>query len=330
MIVKSYSIDYKKIILNNLILIYGKNDGLKDEIINNLTTNKTNIYIYDEKNILDKEELFYQEILTKSLFEEEKIIIIKRVSDKLFKLIHNILNIKIDGIKIFLNAYELEKKSKLRSLFEKEKDLACIPVYPDNEGTLTKIAYNFLKTKKIAISQSNLNQIVLKSSGDRENLLNELNKIENYLKNGKKLTNENILKLINLSENYSIEELINNCLAKNKTKTIRIFNENNYTNDDCILISRTFLIKLKRILRLKIEYENSKDLNLTISNARPPIFWKEKTLISELLQKWSLIDLKSSIYKTSEMELIMKKNFNNSLKIISDFLIQQSTLKINN
>ena len=330
MIFKSYSIDYKKIILNNLILIYGKNEGLKNEIIKNLIINKTNVYVYDEKNILDKEELFYEEVLAKSLFEEEKVIIIKRVSNKIFKLIDDILNTKIDGTKIFLNAYELEKKSKLRSLFEKEKDLACIPVYPDNESTLTKIAFNFLKTKKISISQSNLNQIVSKSSGDRENLLNELHKIENYLKNGKKLTNENLLKLINLSENYSIEELVNNCLAKNKIKTIRIFNENNYTKDDCILISRTFLIKLKRILRLKIEYEENKDLSLTISRAKPPIFWKEKTIISEQLQKWSLIDLKSLIYKTNEMELIMKKNFNNSLKIISDFLIQQSTLKTNN
>jgi len=138
---------------------------------------------------------------------------------------------------------------------------------------LSKIAYNFLKEKNLSLSQSNINLIINKCNGDREILVNELTKIDNFSKNGKKVNNENINKLINLAENYSINELIDNCLAKNKKKVINILNENNFNNEDCVQITRTFLIKSKRILHLSKEFEKNKNMELTISSARPPIFW---------------------------------------------------------
>ena len=69
-------------------------------------------------------------------------------------------------------------------------------------------------------------------------MFNQLNKIENFTKNNKKLNTENILKLINLSEDYDVSELINNCLAKNKKKIIHILNENNFKNEDTTFIAR--------------------------------------------------------------------------------------------
>ena len=80
-----------------------------------------------------------------------------------------------------------------------------------------------MKKRKITISRSNLNQIINKASGDRENLYKDFEKIENYIRGGKKLTDENLIKLINLSEDYSISELVDNCLANNK-KFITILN----------------------------------------------------------------------------------------------------------
>ena len=158
----------------------------------------------------------------------------------------------------------------------KIKNVICIPFYPDNDQTLSKLAFEFFKKRNIPISQSNINQIVTKSLGDRENLYNELLKIENFSKSGKKLTDNILKKLINLSENHSISELIDNCLEKNKIKLIKILNENIYSNDDCIIILRTLLNKSKKILILSMEYEKNKNIDLTISTAKPPIFWKEK------------------------------------------------------
>ena len=146
----------------------------------------------------------------------------------------------------------------------------------------------------------------------------------------KKITTETITKLINLSENFSVSELIDNCLAKNKSKTIQILNENNYTNDDCILISRTFLNKSKKILKLSIDYEQNKNIDLTISASKPPIFWKDKEITKQQILKWKPQDLKELIYKLNNIELTIKKNFNNALNLMSDFLLEQSTLKTNN
>ena len=224
----------------------------------------------------------------------------------------------------------LKKKSKLRSFFEKDKNLICIPFYPDNDQTLLKLAYNFFKEKKITISSININTLVNKCNGDRENLFNELNKIENYCKTGKKINNESIAKLTNIVENFSISELIDNCLAKNKNKTLNILNENNFSNEDCIIITRTFLTKSKKILSLSNDYQNNNNVDLTISKAKPPIFWKDKMITKQQITKWSPDKIRMLIYKLNELELLIKKNFNHSISIVTDFILEQSTNKTNN
>ena len=329
MIIKSYEINKINPVLNNFLLFYGKNEGLKNEITKIIIKEQSNILHYDEKEILDNENDFIESILTKSLFEEKKIIIIKRSTDKILKIIENLYSKNIEDIIIF-NADNLEKKSKLRSYFEKNKKLICVPFYPDNSQTLSKLAYNYLKDKKIVISQANINLIINKCNGDREALLNELQKIECYSIGGKKITSENIVQLTNLIENHSISELVDNCLAKNKKKIISILNENNFNNEDCIVISRLFLNKSKKLLQLSTEFKENKNIELTISTAKPPIFWKDKEITKKQINQWKPENIKELIYKLSEIELLIKKNINNSINLITDFILEQTALKTNN
>ena len=325
MILKSYEINKINPNINHLLLFYGKNEGLKNEALNTLIKNKNNILNYEEKEILDNENIFVENILSKSLFEKEKFIVIKRVTDKILKIIE-ILNLKdLEDTTIIVNAENLEKKSKLRTFFEKSKNLICVPFYPDNDQTLSRLAYNFLRDKKISISPSNINLIVTKCGGDREVFVNELKKIEFFGKSGKKINNENISKLINLNENYSISELIDNCLAKNKKKIINILNENNFNNEDCIMITRSFLIKAKKLLVLSTTFEINKNIDVTISSAKPPIFWKEKDITKQQIYKWKSQYIKELIYSLNEIELQIKKNINNSINLITDFILHQSS-----
>ena len=330
MILKSYEINKINQNINHFILFYGKNEGLKNEALNILVKNKNNISNYEEKEILENENIFIENILSKSLFEEEKSIVIKRATDKILKIIE-ILHLKnLEDTTIIINSENLEKKSKLRSFFEKDKKLVCVPFYPDNDQTLSKLAYNFLRDKKISISPSNINLIVNKCSGDRETLINNLQKIEYFSKNGKKINNQNILKLINLNENHNISELIDNCLAKNKKKTINILNENNFNNEDCIMIARSFIIKAKKLLTLSTTFETNKNIDLTISSAKPPIFWKEKEITKQQIYKWKSESIKQLIYALSDIELQIKKNINNSINLITDFILLQSSSTTNN
>ena len=330
MIIKSFEIDKINLDRNKFILFYGKNEGLKNEAIKKLIKKDRQVFSYDEKEILDNEESFIENILSKSLFEKEKIIIIKRATDKLLLIIEKLSTKNFDDVAIIINAESLEKKSKLRSFFEKNKELVCVPFYPDNDQTLSKLAYNFLRDKKISISPSNINLIVNKCSGDREALINEIQKIELFNKNGKKINSENISKLINLNENHSISELIDNCLAKNKKKIISILNENNFNNEDCIMIARSFLIKAKRLLALSTTFETNKNIDLTISSAKPPIFWKEKDITKQQIFKWKSENIKKLIYSLSDIELQIKKNINNSINLITDFILLQSSSTTNN
>jgi DNA polymerase-3 subunit delta len=329
MIIKSFEINKINLDLNNLFLLYGKNNGFKNEFTKNIIKKKNNVFNYEEKDILDNKDNFIEDLLTKSLFDDQKIIIIKRSTDKILSIIEDVVSKEIKDI-IILNADNLEKKSKLRNFFEKDKELICVPFYPDNEQTLSKLAYNFLKNKNIAISQANINLIINKCNGDREALLNELNKVENYVNEGKKIGSDEIIKLTNLNENHSVLELVDNCLAKNKKKIIDILNENNFNNEDCIMITRSFLNKSKKILQLSTEFEKNKNIELTISTAKPPIFWKDKEITKKQLRQWKPDNIKELIYRLNEVELLIKKNLNISINLITDFILEQSGLKTNN
>jgi len=326
MIQKTFEIN--KIDLNKykLYLFYGENEGYKNEIIKNkFEKNYPNqIYKYDEKEILEKKNEFFNSILSKSFFESEKIIIVNRASDKIKDIIEEISLKNIEDIKIVLSANILEKKSKLRNFFEKEKNTICIAFYADTLQTLSGIAIKFFKEKKISLSQEIINLIVERSKGNRENLNNELIKIENFSKSGKKISNEQILKLTNLAENYNSSELTDCCLAKNSKKTVNILNENNYTNEDCILILRTLLHKTKRLLKLQQEANNNKNIDQVIKNFKPPIFWKDKEIVKQQMYHWPLGKINDMIISISKVELLLKKNTTNSLNILSDFIINQA------
>ena len=324
MIIKSFDIDKIKSNKNGLILFYGKNEGLKKEVLNEITK-KQKIFTYDEKEILDKEDFFYENIFSGSLFNEEKTIIIKRATDRLMKIIDNVISKELNDIKIIINSDNLEKKSKLRIFFEKSKKHICVPFYLDNEQTLSRIVINFLKDKQILISQENINLIVNKCNGDRQTLFNELQKIEAFAKSGKKLTLENLTKIINLTENHSITELVDNCLAKNQRRTVNILNENNFVNEDCIIIIRIFLNKAKKILTLAAELNKGKDINSVISSARPPIFWKDKDITKKQILRWSPEKMRLLIYKLNDLELLIKTNINNSVNLLTDFILDQSS-----
>ncbi len=330
MIIKSFEIEKIDLSKNKILLLYGKNEGHKKSLINQLIKNRDNIFTYYQDEIIDSHDNFLNSIYSKSLFEAQKTIIIKRATDKLINLIEKINTQKIEDTIILISADILEKKSKLRSIFEKSKSSVVIAFYPDTDQTLSGLALKFLQEKKISISQSNLNILIKRNSGDREALYNELSKIDHFSKSGKKITHEVIEKLTNLRENHGITELVDNCLAKNSRKIIFILNENNFSNEDSILILRTFLIKSKKILKLREEFEKNNNINLTISSAKPPIFWKDKEIAKKQIENWKLQNLKKLIYKINEIELSIKKNLNNSKNLITDFLLEQSTVKSNN
>lgn len=329
MIVKHFEIRKINSTLNKVILLYGKNDGLKDEATDFLIKKDTVVSVYEESRILDDPESFIESLKSKSLFEEKKTIIIKRASDKILKIINELNEEEIDDI-LIINSENLEKKSKLRIFFEKHKNYICVAFYPDNNETLLKLANNFFHKRKILISNENLNQIVNKSSGNRKNLIGELEKIDLFCANRKKIDSEHINKLINLSENHNISELIDHCLAKNEKKILNILNENNFNNEDCILITRIFLNKAKRILKLSSDYSKNNNINLTISSAKPPIFWKDKEITKQQIYKWTPKNIKKLIFKLNDLELKIKKNVNNSINIILDFILEQTTSMTNN
>ena len=331
MIIKAFEISKINLKQYHFFLFYGENEGHKNQIIKEKFKKAfdDNIYLYDENEVIQNQEDFFNNILSQSFFESEKLIIISRITDKIKDIVDEIIEKKVEDLTLILNAGILEKKSKVRSLFEKNKETVCVPFYDDNNETLSGITNKFFRDSKIQVSQESINLIVQRCQGDRQNLINELEKIKSFSKNKNKVNSEDILKLTNLAENYSVSELVDNCLAKNKKKTIRILNENKYSVEDCILIIRSFLIKSKRLLKLVQENKNNKNIDNIFSTFKPPIFWKDKEIVRQQVKSWSYDNTAKLLYKINETELLIKKNNNSSINILSDFIIEQVTIASN-
>ena len=327
MIIKFFELKKKIIENKKFFLLYGKNKGHIEEVVdeNLKPTLSKNVFKYEEDEIIKNINNFKENIYNKSFFENDKLIIINRVTDKLYNFIEEIILENSKDLQIILLSVALEKKSKIRNLFEKNKETLCIAFYEDNNQTLSQIAKNFFYKRKISVSQEIINILVQRSKGDRNNLKNELEKIENFSQNGKKITLEKVLKITNLSENYDISELIDTSLSNNKNKINKILNENNFAIEDCIIILRTFLSKLKRLLKIheRIISENL-DIDTAVDTHKPPIFWKEKEIVKGQIKSIQYKEMLKLISRTNEIELIIKKNPYLSINVTTDFILNRN------
>ena len=308
----------------NFFLFYGENEGLKNEIIKTSFNNfsKENTFKYYEKDLIINTELFFENIISESFFEKKKLIIINETSDKILDIITETIDKNIEDVKIILIAKKLDKKSKLRSFFEKGKNILITPFYEDTLQTLISITKKRLIENNINLSQEQLNFIVERSQRNRINLNNELEKIINFSKH-KKINFDEIVKLTNLSENYSFSELIDNLLSKNKKKTVSILNENVISSEDNIILLKTFLYKLKRLRQLRKNLNGNNNVEETINSFKPPIFWKDKVLVKNQIKMWNLIEIQNLIEEVNRTELLIKKNPQISNQIINNMILDQ-------
>ncbi len=326
MILKSFEINKLKLDSYSFFLFYGDNEGLKEEIIKSLFEKNYSdkIHRYEEKEILDNKNNFFDSVLTKSFFDNEKLIIINRTTDKIKEIIEDLIEKDPPDIQFILNSKNLEKKSTLRKFFEKEKSVICSPFYEDNNQTLNSIISQFFRNKKIPVSQQVINVLIERSRGDRKNLNNELAKIDNFSINKKNINLQEVIELTNLADNYSAAELVDQSLAKNTRKTVSILNENNYSDEDSIIIIRTLLAKLKRLLKIHEQLGEKNNIDQAVSLFKPPIFWKDKSLVTQQIKSWGKMELKDLIYETNKIEYLIKKNSTIAKIILSDFIISNS------
>ena len=330
MILKTFELNKNNIDKFKFFLLYGENEGLKEEIINKIKKNQNGKEIkYEEAQILKSKSEFYNEIKNKSLFDEKRIFFLERCTEKISELLIEIFEVASDDLFI-INCSILEKKSKLRNYAERSSNVVVIPTYKDNSQSLINIARKFFSEKKISISTETLNLLVNRCMGDRGNLNKELDKISNYISEKKIISLKEIAVLTNLSENYSASELVDASLTKNYIKVKEILNENIYSQEDTFLILRVFLQKTKKILSLLEIINNENNVEKAINEYKPPIFWKDKPILKKQLQLWSFENIINLICELNDIEIKIKKNNSQNLILMKNFIYEILDRKTSN
>jgi DNA polymerase-3 subunit delta len=325
MILKSYIVEQNIEILKTYqaTLIYGQNNGIKDDIKQKLKNkNKSSeIIVFFEEEILKNKNLLYDNIINESLFNEKKIIFIHEVSDKILNQISECLEKENKEIKIYIFSDNLEKKSKLRNLFERSKNLAALPCYEDNERTLIAYVNKELNGYK-GLSGEIINSIISNSNMNRSVIKNELIKIKNFFLE-KKINKKETLEILNIKNNTRFDEIRDNALSGEREKINQSLSEINILKEDIFLYLNSLnyrIMKLQEII--KISEGNTNKYEETLNSLRPPIFWKDKPVVVKQLKKWNLESLTILASKISETEILIKKNsFIRNDVVLKDLII---------
>src|SRR6056300_773661 len=233
MLIKSHELKNFKIKDTDFYLFYGPNTGLIEETINKIFKPifTKNIINYDEADLLNNIHSFKEMIFNKSFFDDEKFIIINRASNKILDLIQELIESQVTDLKMIIKAGPLEKKSKLRSYFEKNKLTVITAFYEENYQSLLLMMKKIFKEKQIVVSNEIISLIIERSKGNRISINNEIEKISSYYEKNK-INLKDVIKITKLTENYGISEIIKQSLSKNKKKTINILNENNLNSEE--------------------------------------------------------------------------------------------------
>jgi DNA polymerase III subunit delta len=316
MIFKSYLLeqDIKLINEKNLVLFYGENLGLKNDFKEIVRHNfpACKIMNFDQDEILKNQDSFILEFSNLSLFEKKKIYYMNNCNDKFFEFIMRINNIN-NGQLIYLFANILDKRSKLRNHFEKEKSFGAVACYADNEINIKKIILNKLKGFK-GLSAENVNLIVDNCNFDRVKLNNELSKIVTCFAD-KNLENNTLKTLLNYKINDDFHFLKNEALCGDKIKTNKLLSDTSIEPEKNILYLTLINQSLTNLdITAKIAKQTSVDE--AINNAKPPIFWKEKPIFKKQLLKWNSQKIKKILNITYDLEIEIKSNIQKNKDIL--------------
>ena len=329
MILKSFLVESNLSTIEgyNLNLFYGENIGLKDEIKYEIKKkyNKFEQINFSQDDIIKNEKLLDQQINNASLFSDKKIIFINEVSDKIKNKISEIIEKPNKDIKIFLFSQNLEKKSVIRNLFEKNKKIAITPCYQDNHRTLSNYLLKKLKDYE-GINQDIINLIIDNSGLDRKVLSNEIDKIKSLFIN-KKIENQKVVKLLNSAYNIDFDKLRDSSLEGDKEKLNKNLSNITLQSEDAYFYLNNLNLRIKKLVQLQNQYFKDKNVELAMDNITPKIFWKDKPNFLKQMTKWNLEKLEIAKKSIIDAEILMKTKFNNyNTIIIKNLLIKLYSL----
>ena len=324
MILKSYLVENNTNSLKSYIctLFYGENNGLKIDFKNKIKyeNKESEVINLFEEDLLNNKNILLSEVNNLSLFTSKKIIFLHELSDKVFNTVENILNKRNEDVQVYIFSKILDKKSKLRALFEKKKELAAIPCYQDNERTLHQYISNKLKNLK-GVTPEIINFIMKNSYLDRGIINGEIEKIKTYFTNNHIERNE-IESLLNIKDDESFEKIRDATLLGDKLNVNKLIGEIRFQSEENFYYLNQLYIRFSKLLEIQDFNESVKDYEVTLEQIKPRIFWKDKPALLRQLKIWDIQGIQLAINDISKIEILMKRNSQiNNGTLIKNLLI---------
>lgn len=326
MIVKSYIIEKNESTLDDYksVLIYGENQGLREDLKNIIKKKNTDSEIINlfQDEIINNKNILFDETNNVSLFSTKKIIFVHEATDKIFNQIEEILAKPINDLKIIVLANTLEKKTKLRNIYEKDKKFAVVPCYLDNEMTLSFYINKQLKNIK-GVNQEIINLLINNSNSDRKTISNEIKKIVSY-GSDKEINYETVQKLINIKSDTAFSKIRDASLTGDKKKVNQLLSEVEFRNEDIFMYLYSLNTRVLKLYEIHNINKDVRDIELSIETLKMKIFWKDKPIFINQLKKWDIEKLQKILLKIGNIEQSLKTDSN----IRNDIVLKDLLIKI--
>ena len=326
MIIKSYIAEQNPQALNdhNFIIFYGENDGIKDFFKTELKkiNNGAEIINLFQEEIIKNNNLLFDNIQNSSLFNSKKIFLIHEATDKIYDDVIKCIEKNKDNNKIYIFSNLLDKKSKLRNFFEKDKKVGVIACYEDNERTL----FNFVNNKLKGFTGTTpdiINLIIKNSNNNRSIIISELLKIKQFFEN-KKINKLELEQLLNIKSDKDFSKIRDACLIGDKQNVNKLISELEFLPEDIFYYINLMNIRLSKLLEIIVINNTLNNHSEAIDSAKPKVFWKDKPIYLQQLKKWNQKNIQNILNKMNEIETLMKTNS----QIRNDVLIKNLLLLI--
>ena len=310
MLLKSYLVENNTNSLKNYIctLFYGENNGLKIDFKNKIKheNKESEIINLFEEDLLNNKNILLNEFNNLSLFSSKKIIFLHEISDKVLNQIEEIINKRNEDVQIYIFSKILDKKSKLRSLFEKNKELAAIACYQDNERSLHQYISNKLRNLK-GVTPEIINFIMKNSYLDRGIINGEIEKIKTYFTDNQ-IEKNKIESLLNIKDNENFEKVRDATLLGDKINVNKLIGEIRFQSEENFYYLNQLYLRFSKLLEVQDFNESIKNYEITLEQIKPKIFWKDKPAFLRQLKIWDIQKIQSAITDISNIEILMKTN----------------------
>jgi DNA polymerase-3 subunit delta len=248
----------------------------------------------------------WDEIQSIGLLSSKRFILIRDAGDKSAVIISEAAAALHDGVFLVVIAGELSTRSALRDWFEKASNAAAIGCYRDEARDIHALVKQSFSAAGIEAGREVVDYLSTQLGNDREVTRQEIEKIIIYAGEEKTVSAEDVQTLVDYNRDTQMDDIVNAVADKNTAKLDRLLAQHLLEGTAPIVYLRALQRYFNRLYYIKARAEAGHDIETTVKNLKPKIFFRQEPLLIRHARNWTLPQITRALNYLISAELACK------------------------